>query len=78
MTAQQFFDSISITDANNMVIDKKKTMYHPWDLVRFAEDYHLAEKKRIEKEMIEEFNKWLEENHSSFRVPDRVLNDYLK
>lgn len=60
------------------VIDKSRWTFGLVDLFTFSEAYHLAEKKRIEKEMIEEFNKWLEENHSSFKVPDRVLKDYLK
>ena len=54
MTAQEFFDNLSTTDVNQMVIDKTKSMFHPWDLVRFAEAYHLAEKERIEKEMKKE------------------------
>ena len=46
MTAQEFFDSISTTDVNQMVIDKTKSKFHQLDLARFAEAYHLAATKR--------------------------------
>ena len=42
MTAQEYFDSISTTDVNQMIIDTTKSKFHQWELIRFAEAYHKA------------------------------------
>ena len=45
MTAREYFDSISTTDASKMVIDKTRSKFSLLDLIRFAEAYHLAKIK---------------------------------
>jgi len=33
---------------------------------------------QFKKGQIINFNKWLSDNHSSFEIPDRIVQDYIK
>ena len=39
MTAEEFFNTQTITDANRSVIDINKSKFTYWDLIKFAEYY---------------------------------------
>lgn len=42
MTAEEFFESQSATDANGKVIDKFAHKYSRFDLIKFAQAYHYS------------------------------------
>ena len=55
MTAKEYYNSQSLTDANRLIVDKNKVNYSRSDLIRFAESYASQQTEKY-KELIEWLN----------------------
>ena len=55
MTAKEYYNNQSLTDANGLIVDKNKVNYSRSDLIRFAEAY-ASEQTEKYKELVD----WLD------------------
>ena len=75
MTAKEFFEQQSTTDANNKIVDKNAHKYNRFDLVKFAQAYHESEVKKLG--LFNVTNRWYRCNPCNL-LYEEIETDYIK